>query len=53
MRSHYCGQVDAALADKEVEVAGWVHEYQRFWNTQLDEFQQHFKDQKTRKDNNL
>jgi aspartyl-tRNA synthetase len=25
MRSHYCGQVDAALADKEVEVAGWVH----------------------------
>src|SRR3984957_2075326 len=25
MRSHYCGEVDAALADKEVEVAGWVH----------------------------
>jgi aspartyl-tRNA synthetase len=25
MRSHYCGQVDAQLADKEVEVAGWVH----------------------------
>ena len=25
MRSHYCGQVDAALADKVVEVAGWVH----------------------------
>jgi aspartyl-tRNA synthetase len=25
MRSHYCGQVDAALADKEVAVAGWVH----------------------------
>jgi aspartyl-tRNA synthetase len=25
MRSHYCGQVDAALADKEIEVAGWVH----------------------------
>src|ERR1700722_20641297 len=25
MRSHYCGQVDAALADKEGEVAGWVH----------------------------
>jgi len=25
MRSHYCGQVDAALADQEVEVAGWVH----------------------------
>jgi len=25
MRSHYCGQVDAQLAEKEVEVAGWVH----------------------------
>jgi aspartyl-tRNA synthetase len=25
MRSHYCGQVNAALADQEVEVAGWVH----------------------------
>jgi aspartyl-tRNA synthetase len=25
MRSHYCGQVDAALADKEIELAGWVH----------------------------
>jgi aspartyl-tRNA synthetase len=25
MRSHYCGQVGAALADQEVEVAGWVH----------------------------
>src|SRR5580700_3743550 len=25
MRSHYCGQVDAALAGKDVAVAGWVH----------------------------
>jgi aspartyl-tRNA synthetase len=25
MRSHYCGQVDARLAGKEVTVAGWVH----------------------------
>ncbi len=25
MRSHYCGQVDAVLAGKEVTVAGWVH----------------------------
>jgi len=25
MRSHYCGQVGAALTDQEVEVAGWVH----------------------------
>ena len=25
MRSHYCGQVNAALVDQEVTVAGWVH----------------------------
>src|SRR6204780_2306359 len=25
MRSHYCGQVGAALADQEVEGGGWVH----------------------------
>ncbi len=25
MRSHYCGQVDAALTGQEVTVAGWVH----------------------------
>jgi aspartyl-tRNA synthetase len=25
VRSHYCGQVDAVLAGKEVTVAGWVH----------------------------
>jgi DNA-binding transcriptional ArsR family regulator len=24
-------------------VAGWVHEYERFWNIQLDQFEQHFK----------
>lgn len=28
------------------EVAGWVHEYERFWNERLDEFQQHFRDKK-------
>jgi DNA-binding transcriptional ArsR family regulator len=28
------------------EVAGWVHEYERFWNTRLDQFEQHFKDKK-------
>ena len=27
-------------------VAGWVHEYERFWNIQLDQFEQHFKDKK-------
>jgi len=36
------------------QVAGWVHEYERFWNERLDQFQQYFKDQqlkqkKTRK----
>ncbi|MCG8434040.1 MAG: OB-fold nucleic acid binding domain-containing protein, partial [Gammaproteobacteria bacterium] len=25
MRTHYCGKVDEALLDQEVEVAGWVH----------------------------
>jgi len=28
------------------EVAGWVHEYERFWNERLDQFQQHFRDKK-------
>src|ERR1700740_1453043 len=28
------------------EVAGWVHEYERFWNERLDQFQQYFKDKK-------
>jgi DNA-binding transcriptional ArsR family regulator len=25
-------------------VAGWVHEYERFWNERLDQFERHFKD---------
>ncbi len=28
------------------EVAGWVHEYERFWNQRLDQFEQHFRDKK-------
>src|SRR6516164_8512639 len=28
------------------EVAGWVHEYQRFWNQRLNQFEQYFKDRK-------
>jgi DNA-binding transcriptional ArsR family regulator len=28
------------------QVAGWVHEYERFWNNRLDEFEQHFKDKR-------
>ena len=26
------------------QVAGWVHEYERFWNERLDLFEQHFRD---------
>ena len=29
------------------EVAGWVHEYERFWNQRLDQFAQYFKDKKS------
>jgi DNA-binding transcriptional ArsR family regulator len=32
------------------EVAGWMHEYERFWNTQLDTFEQHFKREKVKKE---
>src|SRR5882724_5897950 len=32
------------------QVAGWVHEYERFWNERLDQFQQYFKDKKERKE---
>lgn len=28
------------------EVAGWVHEYERFWTQRLDVFQQHFQAKK-------
>jgi DNA-binding transcriptional ArsR family regulator len=28
------------------EVAGWMHEYERFWNERLDEFEQFFKKKK-------
>lgn len=28
------------------QVAGWVHEYERFWNERLDRFAQHFRDKK-------
>ena len=24
------------------QVAGWVHEYERFWNTRLDQFERYF-----------
>jgi len=28
------------------EVAGWVHQYERFWNERLDQFGQFFRDKK-------
>ena len=28
------------------EVAGWVHEYERFWNERLDQFERHFRAKK-------
>src|ERR1700722_872528 len=28
------------------QVAGWIHEYEQFWNTRLDLFEQHFKNKK-------
>jgi DNA-binding transcriptional ArsR family regulator len=30
------------------EVAGWVHEYERFWNKRLDQFEQYFNDKRAR-----
>lgn len=31
------------------QVAQWVHEYERFWNQRLDQFEPHFKDEKKKK----
>ena len=31
------------------EVAGWMHEYERFWNTHLDQFENYFKDKKEKR----
>ena len=28
------------------EVAGWVNEYERFWNERLDQFERYFEDKK-------
>jgi DNA-binding transcriptional ArsR family regulator len=32
------------------QVAGWVHEYERFWNQRLDHFEQYFQHQKRKKE---
>jgi DNA-binding transcriptional ArsR family regulator len=29
------------------QVAGWIHEYERFWNERLDQFEQFFQDKRT------
>jgi DNA-binding transcriptional ArsR family regulator len=35
------------------QVAGWLHEYERFWNERLDEFGRHFRDKRSKgKSNN-
>lgn len=31
------------------QVAGWMHEYERFWNERLDRFEGHFKQKKEKK----
>jgi DNA-binding transcriptional ArsR family regulator len=31
------------------EVAGWVNEYERFWNERLDQFERYFKEKKEKK----
>ncbi len=30
-------------------VAGWVHEYERFWSQRLDQFEEHFKEKRKKK----
>jgi DNA-binding transcriptional ArsR family regulator len=32
------------------EVAEWIHEYERFWNERLDQFEQHFQKKKQQKE---
>ena len=31
------------------EVAGWAHQYERFWNTRLDQFGNYFEENKNKK----
>lgn len=32
------------------QAAGWVHEYERFWNERFNQFEQHFKKQKEKQE---
>ena len=34
------------------QAAGWVQEYERFWNERLDQFGQYFKDRRLKKKSN-
>ena len=45
-RKHGREVLIALRAEPLREVAGWVHEYERFWNQRLDLFAQYFKDKK-------
>ncbi len=36
-------------ADPLREVAGWMHEYERFWTERLDQFELYFRDKKKKK----
>lgn len=31
------------------QVAGWVHTYEQFWNERLDQFEEHFRNKKKKK----
>src|SRR5262245_32431264 len=31
-------------AEPLLEVAGWVNQHEKFWNTRMDQFQKHFKE---------
>ena len=33
------------------QVAGWLHEYERFWNERLDEFGKYFQDKRLKSNN--
>ena len=32
------------------EVAGWMHEYERFWNERLDQFQHYFRNKRKKEE---
>ena len=34
------------------QVAGWVHEYERFWNERLDQFESYFREKKVKQEKN-